>query len=448
MPGNANFRGEHCERDVSEVSLQRSVFSLISSANGGEVEMSRTQRIGRDVLASLASHKSRAFLMMLGVTMGVAVLSAVIAISQGTTARVMELVQHHNLDMIMVRAGGDVQVFAPRADRGLSTLFPEDARAIEQEIPNIDLVSVTQNKRGVNLVYEDRSAVTRLFGVDPSFSEIRHRPLIVGEFISSADMSSMARIAILGDLVAKTLFPEGGAVGRTIRVENEPYVVKGVFAPVGMAANNEDNQDDRVVIPYTTSARRMLNRSFVEQIVMRVVDTSRMAETAERVRELLRVRHNIAEGRPDDFFVREPDHVVDAALQTPRMLFSLMAAVSIVALIGGGLVITNLMLISISQRSKEIGLRRAVGARTADIAQQFLLESLFISLMGGVVGVALGLMAAWGLDAAGIVVSRITWLPFVSAFAACTVVGLAFGVQPARRAAHLDPATSLSGRAA
>jgi ABC-type antimicrobial peptide transport system permease subunit len=215
-----------------------------------------------------------------------------------------------------------------------------------------------------------------------------------------------------------------------------------------MAANNEDNQDDRVVIPYTTSARRMLNRTFVEQIVMRVIDTSRMAETAERVRALVRVRHNIGQGRPDDFFVREPDHVVDAAFQTPRMLFSLMAAISMVALIGGGLVIMNLMLIAVSQRSREIGLRRAIGARTGDITQQFLLESLFVALVGGAVGVALGLIVAWGLDAAGLVVSRITWVPFVAAVAACTVVGISFGVQPARKAAHLDPAASLSGRAA
>ena len=132
--------------------------------------------------------------MMLGVAVGVAVLSSVIAISQGTSERVKEIVQDHNLDMIMVRAGGDVQVFAPTADRGLSTLFPEDARAIEKEISNVDLVSVTQNKRGVKLVHEDRSAVTRAFGVDPSFAEIRHRPLIAGEFISNTDMSSRGRV--------------------------------------------------------------------------------------------------------------------------------------------------------------------------------------------------------------------------------------------------------------
>ena len=269
--------------------------------------MSRTQRIGRDVFASLLAHKQRAFLMMLGVAVGVAVLSAVIAIGQGTSARVMELVQTHNLDMIMVRAGGDVQVFAPTADRGLSSLFPEDARAIEKEIPNVELVSGTQNKRGINLVYEDRSAVTRIFGVEPNWADIRHRSLIAGEFISSADMASMARVTVLGDTVAKALFPEGGAVGRTIRVENEPYVVKGVFAQVG--STTEEDFDDRLVIPMTTSARRLLNRNFLEQIVLRVADTSQIPETAERVRALIRVRNNMGQGSPDDFFVREPSDI-------------------------------------------------------------------------------------------------------------------------------------------
>src|SRR5207249_4981220 len=135
---------------------------------------------------------------------------------------------------------------------------------------------------------------------------------------------SMARVAILGDTVAKSLFPQGSAVGHTIRLENEPYIVKGVFAQVGTAANSEEDFDDRVIIPSTTSARRLLNRTFLEQVVMRVTDTRLIPETAERVRALLRVRHNIAQGRPDDFFVREPQNVVDAALETPKILFALM----------------------------------------------------------------------------------------------------------------------------
>ena len=250
--------------------------------------MSRSQRIAGDVFTSLLSNKQRTFLMMLGVAAGVAVLTAVIAIGQGTRERVTELVQVHNLDMIMVRAGGEVQVFAPQADRGLASLVNEDARAIEAEIPDIGKVSVVQAQRGINLVYGDRSAITRVFGVDPGFSEIRYRPVSQGEFITDADIASMARVAILGDKVAKTLFPEGDAVGKVIRVENDPYTVKGVFAEIGQAANGEEDQDDRLVVPFTTSARRLLNRPYVEQIVINVPDLEQIPQIAEQIRVLLR----------------------------------------------------------------------------------------------------------------------------------------------------------------
>jgi putative ABC transport system permease protein len=358
----------------------------------------------------------------------------------------MELVQVHNLDMIMVRAGGDVQIFAPTADRGLASLSEADARAIEAEIANIELVSGTQNKRDVNVVFEDRALKTRGFGVEPGWADIRYRPLSEGQFISAEDMASISRVVVLGATVAKGLFPDGGAVGRVIRIENEPYTVKGVFTEVGATANAEENFDDRFIIPMTTSARRLLNRPYLEQIVMRASDLETIPETAENIRALLRTRHSIGPGEPDDFFVREPDNVVDAAFETPRILFALMFSLSVVALIGGGLVIMNLMLISVSQRAGEIGLRRAVGARASDITRQFLFESLFVTLAGGLAGVVLGLAIASAFDAMGLVASRVTWLTFAIALLACTAIGLAFGVYPARKAAHVDPATSIRGR--
>jgi putative ABC transport system permease protein len=408
--------------------------------------MSRAGRTASDVFRHLLVNRQRALLMMLGVAAGVAVLSAVIAIGQGTRERIMDLVQVHNLDMIMVRAGGDVQIFAPTADRGLASLSEADARAIEAEIPNIELVSGTQNKRDVNVVFEDRALKTRGFGVEPSWADIRYRPLSEGEFISAADMASMARVVVLGSTVAKGLFPEGGSVGRVIRIENEPYTVKGVFEEVGATANAEENFDDRLIIPMTTSARRLLNRPYLEQIVMRASDLERIPETAENIRALLRVRHSIGPGEPDDFFIREPDNVVDAAFETPRLLFALMLGVSIVALIAGGIVIMNLMLISISQRAGEIGLRRAVGARASDITRQFLFESLFVTIAGGLAGVVLGFLIASGVEAAGYASSRMTWVAFAIALMACTAIGLAFGVYPARKAALVDPAASIRGR--
>ena len=408
--------------------------------------MSRAGRTASDVLRSLFVNRQRAFLMMLGVAAGVAVLSAVIAIGQGTRERVMELVQVHNLDMIMVRAGGEVQIFAPGADRGLASLSEADGRAIENEIPNVELLSGTQNKRDINVVFQDRSLKTRAFGVEPDWAEIRYRPIEEGEFISAADMASTARVVVLGSTVAKGLFPEGGAVGQVIRIENDPYTVKGVFAETGATANPEENFDDRLVVPMTTSAERLFNRPYLEQIVLRVPDLERIPETAENIRALLRTRHSIGPGENDDFFVREPANVVDAAFETPRILFGLMFAVSVVALIAGGLVIMNLMLTSVSQRAGEIGLRRAVGARASDITRHFLFETLFITLAGGLAGVALGLGIASAFEAAGLVASRVTWITFAAALLACTAIGLVFGVYPARKAAHIDPATSIRGR--
>jgi putative ABC transport system permease protein len=410
--------------------------------------MSRTKRTVKEVFTSIQANKQRSLLMMLCVAAGVAVLSAVIAIGQGTRERVMELVQVHNLDMIMVRVGGEVQIFAPGADRGLASLSAEDARAIENEIPNVELLSGTQNKRDINVVFQDRSLKTRAFGVEPDWAEIRYRPIAEGEFITPADLASVARVVVLGSTVAKGLFPEGGAVGQVIRIENDPYTVKGVFAETGATANPEENFDDRFIIPMTTSTERLFGRPYLEQIVLRVPELDRIPETAESIRALLRTRHSIGPGEQDDFFVREPADVVDASLETSRTLFALMLGVSIVALVAGGLVIMNLLLVSVSQRAGEIGLRRAMGARASDITREFLFESLFVALVGGLIGVVLGLAIAVGLEAAGFVVARVTWLPFAIALGACTAVGLLFGVYPARKAAHIDPAATLRGRTA
>jgi len=409
--------------------------------------MTRSQRIAADVCASLRAQTQRTFLMLLGLAVGVAVLSATIVIGQGTEERIMGLVAKHGLDMLMVRAGGEAQVFAPQADRGLAVLVEADARAIEADIPGVELVSAVQNQRDVTVVHEDRSVTTRAFGVEPTWLDIRHRDMAEGEFLSEGDMAAMARVVMLGAKVARGLFPEGGAVGRTVRVGNDPYTVKGVFIEMGVNAGGDD-WDDRLVVPVTTSSRRLFNRPYLEQIVIQVSDVRRMPETAERVRNLLRVRHAIAPGRQDDFFVRESEDVENAAVDTSSTVSALSIAVAIVALLASGLVIMNLMLAAVSQRAREIGLRRAMGARSSDIARQFLLESWAVALAGGVVGVTVGIAVATALAAAGVASSRITWMPFAIALVSCTVIGLAAGLLPARKAARLDPVVTLRQRAA
>jgi putative ABC transport system permease protein len=404
--------------------------------------MNRTRRIARDAMASLRANRGRTLVMMLGLGAAVAVLSAVIIAGQGTRAEMRALVSKHGLDMLMVRAGGEVQVFAPRADRGLSVLFEEDARSIMAEVPNVLLVSPVQNQRGIDVVVEDRSVVTRAFGVNEDWMTIRRWGMAEGDFVSADDMSSLARVVMLGARVARELFPGGGAVGQVVRVNNAPYTVKGVFIEMGASAGGDD-WDDRIVVPFATSSRRLFSRPSLEQIVIRVEDARRLPETAERVRSLLRIRHQIGAGEPDDFFVREPEDVEGTALATTSTTTSLLVVLSVVALLAAAAVILNLMLAAVRQRRHEIGLRRATGARASDIRRQFLLETLFIALGGGAAGVVIGVAAALTLAATGVVVARVTWVPFAVALAACTAIGLACGVWPARAAAEVPAAASL-----
>jgi putative ABC transport system permease protein len=409
--------------------------------------MKRLPRILRDVLDSLRARKQHTALLMLGPAVGVAVLSAVIVVAQGTEARITALVERLGLDMIMVRAGGEKQVFAPTSDRGLTVLLDSDARAIEAEIGGVMMVSSVQNKRGITVVHDDRAVTTRAFGVEPDWIDIRRWAVDDGEFVSDADMAGMTRVVMLGVKVARALFPEGGAVGSTVRIGNDPYTVKGVFIETGVDAGGDD-WDDRIVLPFTTSSRRLFNRPYLEQIVMRADDARRVPAVAEQVRNLLRVRHAIAPGDPDDFFVREPVDTENAAAEMSASLSSLSLALAILALLAGGAVITNLMLASVTQRASEIGLRRAMGARMSDIVRQFQLEALFVTVAGGVVGVLAGIAVALGLEAAGLATSRVTWMPFAVSLCACIVVGVIAGVYPARRAARLDPVVALRPKAA
>jgi putative ABC transport system permease protein len=404
--------------------------------------MTRSQRITRDVLATLLANRGRAVLMGLALVVGVGTLSAVVAVGQGTRARVMEAVQRHGMDMIMVRSGGAVQVFAPRADQGIAGLTEGDARAIEAEIPGVVMASAVQNQRGFDVVAGDRSVTTRVFGVEPQWLEIRRWGVAEGDFFSDADLTSLSRVAFLGHGVARELFPGGGAVGQTIRVANEPYEVRGVAIEMGASAGGDD-WDDRIVIPFTTSSRRLFGRPHLEQIVIRVSDAGRVDATAERIRELLRVRHGIAAGMEDDFFVREPEAVEDAALDPARTLSALLVALAMMALLAGGLVVMNTMLTAVSQRAHEIGLRRALGARAEDISRQFLLETGLVAVVAALVGAVLGVLVAGVLGVAGVAAVRITWLPFVLSVVACVAIALVFGTHPARKAARIDPAVTL-----
>jgi putative ABC transport system permease protein len=407
--------------------------------------MKRTLRLARQAGVTLRSNPQRSLLMMLGLIIGVASLTAVICIGQGTRAKVMDMVAKQGWDLIMVRAGGAKQVFAPTTDRTVASLMEADAQAIESRLGNIRYVSAVQNQRGWEVVQGDKSVNTRIFGVGPTWHYIRRRPVDKGEFLTAADLVNMSRVAVLGSRTARMLFGDGDPVGRTIRVGREPFEVKGVFVEAGITPGGDD-WDDRIVIPLTTSSRRLFGRLYLEQIVVQVRDPRALPQTAERIRTLLRERHAIRAGAEDDFFVREPADVKQQALSTSSTLTTLLIVLSAIALLAGGVAIMNLMLISLSQRVHEIGLRRTVGARQRDILSQFLFEALFVSLAGGLLGVPCGIAVASVLAWTGTSTSAITWVPFAMSIVTCSLVAVAFGLYPARKASRLDPAMALRAK--
>ncbi|MBC8874320.1 MAG: ABC transporter permease [Planctomycetes bacterium] len=401
--------------------------------------MAKQTKIIREACVALASHKLRTFLMMISIVIGIASLTAVICIGQGTKAEIMGRVGKHGNDMIMVRPGGTMQVFAPDKDRALVSLKPEDTATIEERLSNIRRIASVQNERNWDVSYKDKTVKQRIFGVEPEWANIRRSDGIhLGRALEEGDEQGAARVGVLGWITWKELFGDEDPVGATIRVGDNPFEVVGVFPELGAAAGKDD-WDFRVVVPKSTSTKRLFGRPHLEQIVIQVQDAEKLHETAEQVRAVLRENHGLAPDAEDDFFVREPKHIADAALSTSKTLNNLLYATTGIALLIGGIVIMNIMLLSVSERAREIGLRRALGARRRDILGQFLTEALAVTLAGGVVGVACG-VAASVLLAEHV---KITGVSLAVSIVSCSAVALLFGLYPARKAAAVDPVVAM-----
>lgn len=402
--------------------------------------MSRQTKTIREAYIALASNRLRSLLMMIAIAIGVGSLTAVMTIGQGTRDHILELIARHGLDMIMVRPGGTEQIFAPETDRTVVALTMDDTEAIARSIPNVLRTSSVQNERDWDVVFGDQTIRQRIFAVEPGWAAVRRRGgFRYGEMFTEEDLQRAERLAVLGSVTSETLFGDENPVGRTIRIGNDPYRVVGVFNTIGTSAAGSEDWDFRIVIPFRTGMRRLFGRPYLEQIIVQVRDIDELADTAEEMRGLLRQQHGIASGAPDDFFVREPEDVEEAAFSTSDTLNNLLIATSAIALLVGGLIIMNVMLVSVSERVQEIGLRRAAGARQRDIVSQFLTEALLITLAGGAVGVLVGVAASLLLSE----FAELTWLPFVIALVSSCAVALVFGVYPARKAAAVDPIVSL-----
>ncbi len=402
----------------------------------------RTGKTIKLALRAVGMNKMRAFLMMLGVIIGITTLTVIVSVGKGASAKVMKTVRNFGSNAVMVFAGGGKVLGPP--DEKTNTLTLEDAQAVMQEVKGIRSMDAALLRLGRTVKYEENNTNTVIYGGTTNYGDAWEWSVESGDYFTEEDMASMARVAVLGKTVVNELYGSTDPLGTNIKIENVNFKVVGVLAPRGTSPMGMD-MDSRIVIPYTTASRRVFNTPYINLIRMSVVDTNQVDKIENEVAILLKERHHIQAGFPEDYRVRGAASVSKMARGMMGTLNLFLGLVSLISLVVGGIVVMNIMLISVGERVKEIGLRRAVGARKRDIRNQFLIESSLITLMGGIIGVLVGLVVAVLLPilSKGKMPAMPSWEPFVLGFIFSVLVGIFAGLHPAKKAAEMDPVIAL-----
>jgi putative ABC transport system permease protein len=391
-------------------------------------------------LKALARNKMRTGLTMLGMIIGVGAVITMVALGRGAQATIEEQVKSAGTNLININAG-NFMMGGVRQGQGMSTtLTAEDARAM-RDLPGVQYVSAGANSRG-QIIAGNQNWSSRIEGVDVEFPLMRNWPNKYGSFFSAQDVSSATKVAVLGMVVADTLFgPDVDPTGQIIRIRNQPFRVLGVMASKGQGAFGQD-QDDIVFVPYTTVQKKLQGIQHINNITVSAT-TAETAPVAAAITDLLRLRHKLAPAEPDDFMVRTQEEIASVRTETTRTMTTLLAAIAGVSLMVGGIGIMNIMLVSVTERTREIGLRMAIGARGRDVLLQFLVEAVVISLFGGLLGILLGYGLSAGLERFLQWPTSIPPDSIAIAFGFAGGTGVFFGFYPARKAARLDPIEAL-----
>jgi putative ABC transport system permease protein len=397
----------------------------------------------RVAFRALVRNKMRAALTMLGIIIGVSAVIAMVSIGQGAQQSVQEQIASIGTNLLFVSAGAQNVggVRTGTGDTGTNTLTVEDLDAIKREVPSVSMVTPTVNTRS-QLIFGSQNWNTQIQGVSEQYPDIRKWTVQDGSFFTDADVRTAGRVIVVGQTIADNLFPGTSAVGQTVRVKELPFRVVGVMARKGQDQQGRD-QDDTAFAPYTTVQKKILGSPRVQVAYVSAISADATYTAQVQIGQLLRQRHKLGPQDADDFSVRNMSDIADAANQTNSIMTMLLASIASVSLLVGGIGIMNIMLVSVTERTREIGIRMAIGARSSAVRTQFLIESVVLSLTGGLIGILLGLGVSF------LIPSLLGWPTAVSTAAVIgsvifsAAVGIFFGYYPARKAAALDPIDAL-----
>jgi putative ABC transport system permease protein len=393
---------------------------------------------------ALGKNKIQTALTMLGIVIGVSAVIAMVSLGQGAQKLVQDQVAAMGENVLQIQGGGGWnQGGGARQGNDQNSLTEGDVDAIRQEVPTIKLITPIAQAQG-QFVFGNQNWASRVEGSNEHYLTIRGLKIAEGDFFTESDVRTANRVVVLGKTVADNLFQGSDPVGQTIRIRNLPYRVIGVLAAKGQSATGQD-QDDTAIMPYTTVQKKMTNSAIprINRITVSAIGPQATATAKEQITELLRERHSIRQGQPEDFRVNNLTEVAEAAEATTRVMTLLLGSIAAVSLLVGGIGIMNIMLVSVTERTREIGIRMAIGSRGSYIRMQFLAESVILCMLGGFIGVIAGI----GLSLA--IASVMGWPSFVSpqaatiAFLFSAATGIFFGYYPAHKAASLDPIEAL-----
>ncbi|MFN2542496.1 MAG: ABC transporter permease [Chthoniobacterales bacterium] len=390
---------------------------------------------------ALRRNKMRSVLTALGIIIGVAAVIAMVGIGNGAKAQVEAQIASLGQNVILIFSGSTTSSGIRTGWGGAGTLKVEDAESIRREVPGViavseEVMSTTQVAAG------NQNWFTRIYGESADYFDIRQWPLADGTPFTPQDVRSANKICVIGRTTATQIYGNDNAVGQILRIKNVPFTVTGVLSAKGLSPQGVD-QDDVVVMPYTSAMKRVVGGTNLRNINVQVGDAGQIAAAQQQIISLLRQRHNIRAGRDDDFTVRNQQEIADAATATSRVMTVLLGAIAGVSLVVGGIGIMNIMLVSVTERTREIGTRLAVGAHGRDILMQFLIEAVTLSSVGGLVGIIFGIATSKALSTYAHWPTLISLSSILIAFLFSAAVGIFFGFYPARKAAVLDPIEAL-----